>query len=131
MNKLTTRTIEAFIDEAGILHIKILAGAQIDLDDAADNFLTLKYLSAGQKRLKLIDARGYWEITKKARDYSEREDIPQKTIAKAILVKGIISKVVNTFLTNQSKPQIPVRFFLFEKKALKWLNSFRYNQGIE
>lgn len=125
MNKITTRTVEAFIDETGILRIKIFGGVKIDLADAVNNFLAFKQLSVGQRRLKLVDGRNYWKSTKDARNYSSKEDVPEKTIAKAVLVNGIISKVISTFLSNRNKPKIPVKFFLSENKALRWLSSFR------
>lgn len=125
MNKITTRTVEAFIDETGILRVRVLAGVVIDLDDAADNFLAFKQLRAGERRLKLVDARSYWKSTKKAREYTLKEDIPKRTIAKAVLVSGIIDIIIYTLLTKRNKSMIPVKLFLFEQEALKWLNSFR------
>lgn len=124
MNKITTRTVEAFIDETGILRIKVFDGIKIDLADAVNNFLAFKQLSVGQRRLKLIDGRSYWKSTKDARNYSLKEDVPEKTIAKAILVRGIIDLLIYTLLMKRSNPKIPVKIFLFENKALKWLNSF-------
>lgn len=128
MSKITTRTIEAHLDETGILCVKIFEGAEIDLEDAVDNFLTIKQLRAGQRRLKLVDARGCRKITKKAKEYSLREDVPEKTIAKAILVKSVIEKIINVFFMKRNKPKVPVQFFLSERKALKWLNSFIENK---
>lgn len=128
MDKITTRTIEAYLDETGILYVKILEGTEIDLGDAVDNFLTIKQLRAGQRRLKLVDIRGCRKITKQAKAYSLKEDTPEKTIAKAIIVKSIIEKIINIFFMNHNKPQVPVGFFLSEIKALKWLNSFVENR---
>lgn len=125
MNKITTRTVEAFIDETGILHIKVFDRIKIDLADAVNNFLAFKQLSAGQRRLILVDGRSYWKSTKEARNYSLKEDVPEKTIAKAILVRGIIDLLIYALLIKRSNPQIPVKVFLFENKALKWLNSFK------
>jgi len=125
MNKITTRTVEAFIDESGILRIKVFDGVKIDLADAVNNFLAFKQLSAGQRRLKLIEGSSYWRSTKEARNYSLKEDVPEKTIAKAVLVKGIIGLLIYSLLIKRGKPKIPVKVFLFENKALKWLNSFK------
>lgn len=125
MNKITTRTVEAFIDETGILRIKVFDGIKMDLADAVNNFLAFKQLSVGQRRLKLVDGRSYWKSTKEARNYSLKEDVPEKTIAKAILVRGIIDLLIYTLLMKRSNFKIPVKFFLFENKALKWLNSFK------
>ena len=126
MNKITTRTVEAFIDETGILRIKIFNGVKIDLADAVNNFLAFKQLSAGQRRLKLIYGRSYWMSTKEARNYSQKEDVPEKTIAKAVLVRGIIGLLIYSLLMKQGSPKIPVKIFLSENNALKWLNSFKY-----
>lgn len=125
MNKITTRTVEAFIDETGILRIKVFDGIKIDLADAVNNFLAFKQLSVGQRRLKLVDGRSYWKSTKEARNYSLKEDVPEKTIAKAILVRGIIDLLIYTLLRKRSNSKIPVKIFLFENKAKKWLNSFK------
>lgn len=124
MNKITTRTVEAFIDETGILRIKIFSGVKIELEDAVNNFLAFKQLSTGQRRLKLIDGRGYWRSTKEARNYSLKEDVPEKTIAKAVLL-SIIGLLIYFLLMKQGNPKIPVKIFLSEKKALKWLHSFK------
>lgn len=129
MNKITTRTVEAFIDETGILRVKIFGGIKIDLTDAVNNFLAFRQLSAGQRKLKLVDGRSYWKSTKEARNYSLKEDVPEKTIAKAILVRGIIDLLNYTLLMKNSNPKIPIKIFLFEYNALKWLNSFKDNLG--
>lgn len=128
MNKITTRTIEAYLDDTGILCVKILKRAEIDLDDAVDNFLAIKQLRAGQRRLKLIDVRACRKISKKANAYSLKDDIPEKTIAKAVLVKSIIGKIINIYFMKRNKPKVPVKFFLSEWKARKWLNSFVENK---
>lgn len=125
MNKITTRTVEAFIDETGILRVKIFGGVKIDLADAVNNFLAFKQLSAGQRRLKLIEGGSYWRSTKEARYYSLKEDVPEKTIAKAVLVRGIIDLLIYSLLIKRSNPKIPIKIFLSENKALKWLNSFK------
>lgn len=125
MSKIITRTVEAFIDETGILRIKAFDGVKIDLADAVNNFLAFKQLSAGQRRLKLVDGKSYWKSTKDARNYSLKEDVPEKTIAKAILVRGIINLLIYTLVIKRSNSKIPVKIFLFENKALKWLKSFK------
>ena len=112
MNKITTRTVEAFIDETGILHIKVFDRIKIDLADAVNNLLAFKQLSAGQRRLKLVEGRSYWKSTKDARNYSLKDDIPQRTIAKAVLVRGIIDLLICALLIKRSNPKIPVKMVL-------------------
>jgi len=122
---ITTRTAEISLDETGILRVKVLEGVKIDLDDALDNFLVTKQLSAGQRRLKLIDTRVNWKIAKEARHYFLIENTPEKTIARAILVKSLFDKFTADFVNMLYRPQIPQKIFLSEKEALKWLNTFR------
>ncbi len=114
-----------FVDESGILHVKILNWVTIDHEDMVDNFLVARHLTQKNPVLKFVDARGHWWITNKAHTFALVEDCPERTIAKAILVNGLISKMINTFLMKRSKPKIPIRFFLSEKEAFKWLNLFR------
>ncbi len=120
-----TRTCEIFVDEYGILRVKILNGVTIDHEDVIDNFVVARHLTKGRPILKLIDASGYWRITKKARAFALKEDCPERTIAKAVLVNDFISKMINIIIIKRRKPQIPIRFFIFESEALKWLKSFQ------
>jgi len=64
-------------------------------------------------------------MTKKAKLFALKEDVPEKTIAKAILVNSILRKIIGSFFLKRNEPKIPVRFFLSERKALNWLNSFK------
>lgn len=68
-----TRTCEIFIDEFGILHVKILGGVIIDREDAADNFLVIRGLTKEKPVLKLVDARNIFRIRKDARRFVKRE----------------------------------------------------------
>lgn len=117
--------MEVFLDESGILHMIILDGIEVDIDDAADNFLVIKQLSGGQKRLKLLDARANWKITKKAKEYSLKGDTLERTIANAVIVKSFANKFILGFLNKFNKPQTPLKVFLSEKEAIKWLKAFK------
>lgn len=119
-----TRTCEIFIDENGILHIKILGGVIIDLEDAADNFLVAKYLTGGKPVLKLLDARRTFIIKKEAVAFVEKENVPEKTIAKAIIVGSLISKYLNQNFLRPQNAGFPIKIFISEKEALAWLKSF-------
>jgi len=119
-----TRTCEIFIDEFGILHVKILGGVIIDRADAADNFLVVKYLTKGEPVLKLLDARKIFKIKKEACTFVEKENDPKKHIAKAILVGSLISRFLNHFFLSQQNEKFPVRIFTSEKEAVEWLKSF-------
>jgi hypothetical protein len=72
MEKEKTRTCEIFIDELGILHVKILAGVIIDKEDAADNFVVVRNLTEGKPILKLVDARNPFIIKNDAQIFVEK-----------------------------------------------------------
>jgi len=119
-----TRTSELFIDEFGILHVKVLGGVMIDLGDAADNFLVARHLTKGKPVLKLVDARKLFKIKKEARIFIEKENDPDKHIAKAILVGSFFTKCIKDFFLRLENPQFPVKIFTSEKEAMEWLKSF-------
>ncbi|MFY9308178.1 MAG: hypothetical protein WAQ28_03915 [Bacteroidia bacterium] len=117
-----TRTCEIFIDEFGILHIKILGGVIIDREDAADNFLVAKHLANGKPVLKLVDARNLHHIKPEARVFVEKEN--DKHIAKAIVVGSFLRKYVKEFFLRQENSKFPVKIFTSKKEAVEWLKSF-------
>lgn len=119
-----TRTCEIFVDEFGILHVKILGGVIIDREDAADNFLVIRHLTQGKPVLKLVDARKIYKIKKDARAFVERENDPDKHIARAIVVSSFITNYIKTFFINLTNPKFPVKIFTSEKEAIEWLKSF-------
>lgn len=124
MKKTKTRTIEAFIDDLGILRVYILPDVNIDLEDAVDNFLVIKKLCGDKPRLRLIDSSNNWSITKEAKEYSKSENDPNKIIARAIIVKSFKDKIVSDILQMLYKPQLPQKCFLKEDEALNWLRHF-------
>lgn len=119
-----TRTCEIFLDEFGILHVKILGGVLIDREDAADNFLVIRALTKGKPVLKLVDARKIFRIRKDARVFVERENDPDKNIARAIIVSFFVTKYIKAFFLNLETKKNPVKIFTSEQEALEWLKSF-------
>jgi hypothetical protein len=120
----TTRTCEIFVDEFGILHVKILDGVIIDKEDAADNFLVARHLTKAKRVLKLVDSRNIYRIKKDARAYVERQNSSRIHIAKAILVSSFIQKYLIKFFQGLENSEFPVKIFTSEKKAMDWLKSF-------
>ena len=120
---MRTRTAEVFIDEAEILHIRVLKNASIDLSDAIDSFILAQNLSKGLPKLVLADMRLKRSMAIKARRLFETENVPAKHIAKALLVNSPLIKNLNNILVRK-KSKNPVRTFTSEQKAIAWLKSF-------
>jgi hypothetical protein len=123
MNKVRTRTTDIFIDESNILHIKVLRNASIDFNDAIESFMTAKNLSKGEPKLILADIRQKRKMAVKARRLFEKENIPAKHIAKAVLINSKLLKNIQNIFVNKNK-KFPVRTFTSENEALNWLRTF-------
>lgn len=101
-----------------------LGGVIIDREDAANNFLVAKYLTNGKPILKLVGARKIFKIKKEASAFLEKENDPQKHIAKAIVVGSLISRCLNQFFLSPKNAKFPVKIFTSEKEVMDWLKSF-------
>lgn len=119
-----TRTCEISVDEFGILHVKMLGGVIIDLEDAADNFLVARHLTKDKPVLKLVDVRKIFKIKKNARAFIEKQNNSEKHIAKAIVVSSFINKYIWKFFNALENPKFPVKIFTSQKEALNWLKTF-------
>lgn len=103
----------------GILRIRMLENAYIDLDNIKLQYSTIQRL-AGNKRLPvLLDARASFTTSKDAYEYLSQESA--KRIATAVLTTNPLSKaVINTYVTV-FRPASPYKMFTDEEKAIEWL----------
>ena len=123
MDLIETRTAYISENKFGIIYMKIKDNISADLEDVADNVLVIRNLSQGKQKLKLYDARTNWEITKEAEMFLKKDDSPSKTIARAVIVKTDIEKVVVSFFNQFKKATIPLNYFTSEDEAIIWLLS--------
>lgn len=120
----TTRTTKISL-ENGYLWIVMLPDVVVDAEDALDNMLVIKNLSAGKKMLKLIDVRGNWSMTSEARKVSKKNFAPETTIARAYIVDSFLTKVMLNFLRSFAENKVPEEFFNHEEEAITWLLSHK------
>ncbi len=111
-----TRTCEIYMDEFGILHVKMLGGVIMDKEDAADNFLLARTLTKNKKVLKLIDSRSLYGINKGGRDFIEKQSKSRPDIAKAILVSTLLQKYLMSFFNSLDSTSCPIKIFTSKKK---------------
>ena len=120
----TTRTAKISLEE-GYLKIAMLPGVVVDAEDALDNLLVIKNLSAGNKMLKLIDARGNWSMTSEAKAVSKKNFSSETTLARAYIVDSFLTKVMFNFLRSFTEKKVPEEFFNHETEAIAWLLSLK------
>lgn len=120
MKKVVTETAEFSIDENRVLLIVVLPNVVIDFEDALDNALVIRHLTAGQKVLKLTDSRNPWSITKKAKKVLIEENEKQ-TLARAIVVSNAFSSNLRNLFLKMQEQKAPGKFFTDFDEAYQWL----------
>jgi hypothetical protein len=127
MNKIITRTAEITYEaNTRILKLKILEGAEIELEDALQNHEASKILTKGDKFLVLVDARVSVSVSREARAYAAAPKEDDGSIASAFIITSTANKLIGNFYINVNKPEVPTKIFSTEEKAIEWLDSFLY-----
>ncbi|MBI4946289.1 MAG: hypothetical protein HY840_07805 [Bacteroidetes bacterium] len=126
MEKIVTRTAEIFKDDDGIIHICILNGVCIDMEDAIDNFLVVRNLSQEEKSIKkLIDGRADWSIDIAAKRFIAGKDVQGKTIARAVVLKSLFKRALCNYFIRLHKIKSPTKIFTDYDAAIKWLKEYK------
>jgi hypothetical protein len=124
-SRFITRTAEISLEAEGYLKIRMLPGVVVDTEDALDNLLVIKNLSAGKKMMKLVDARGNWSMTGEARKVSSKNFAAETTLARAYIVDSFLTKVMFNFLRSLAEKKVPEEFFNHEEEAITWLLTYK------
>ncbi|MBL7931288.1 MAG: hypothetical protein JNL60_05285 [Bacteroidia bacterium] len=115
---------EKYIDSDGILRIKVLEGAHIDVESLkADGEINIQ-LAGNRKVLALYDSRGFFTIEPEAREYLRSGIVDPTRIATAVLTDRLATKLLVNFFIRFNKPKTPMKMFTSEQQALSWLKSF-------
>ena len=113
-----------------LLRMTILEGAEIELENAIQNYETAQSLTSDTKHLLLVDAHANVYISKEARAYSA-ELKPNSPIAMAIVVTSTANRLIGNFYINFNKPKVPTKIFSTEDKAIEWLKGYLYLTELE
>lgn len=125
MKREETRTCIISLDSLGILHIKVLEGAVINKEDAANNFFVARSITGSAPFLKLVDVRNKFTILKDTKDVIWHENNGDNPMAKAILISSGVEKYIRNFLLSLINVRFPLKIFTSEHEAIAWLVSFK------
>lgn len=125
MKKIKTRINEKWVDENGILWIKVIEGVNIDLPSLIEDASVNDSLTGGKKALALYDARNFFTITPEASDYVKTGILDRSRIATAVVTHRLAARLIINVITMLKKPESPIKMFNNEKDALLWLNTFK------
>ena len=129
MNKIRTSVAEMFIDDDGILHIKILEEAYVTLEKSKEYYNASKQLLKDKKALVLVDGSTKFTITKEAKKYGAGNEIAENRIAVAFVTNSLVNKILINCYIKFYKPVAPTQLFSSQEKAIDWLKSFYIMPG--
>jgi len=129
MNKVITSVAEMYIDEDGILRIKILTGTKLTIV-AMKEYLEASYkLLNGKKALVLFDGTAEYEVTEEAKAFGASKEVQDTRIAIAFVTKSITNSLMFNLYLKVYKPEVPTKMFSSNESGLKWLRSFYVMPG--
>lgn len=115
-----------------IVFMRILDGAEIELENAFQNQEAVRQLTNGEKHLLVVDARSVdVYVSKEARAFSAAFKENDPCIAKAFVINSTANRLIGNFYINFNKPKVPTKLFSTEEKAVEWLKSFLYLTELE
>ena len=123
--KIETKTANIWIDNEGVLHLKIKDGAKIDAQELKTIFSAYKKLGCDtNKRLQLIEGSNYFTLDRKLVDKANKER--HKYIIAAATVNNSLSLLLLfRFIHKFHKLTSPIEIFRTKEAALEWLRSFK------
>ena len=108
------------IEEEGIIKIKILPNASIDVDTARDIVERAGDIAGSYIHANLVDIRKMVFMSREARAYLGKQD-KSIVIAVAILMNSVFHGTLSNLYLTITKPRIPTKIFDREVNALDWL----------
>ena len=123
--KRATKKTEIWFDEEGVLWLKPIKEANVDLKEIMTCFKIYREMGCDKKKvLQVIDARATVSITHEAREYTSKHG-NDFFIASAVISNSLAIRLIVNFFNSFYNQKLPLKMFATEKAALKWLRSFR------
>lgn len=120
-----TSVADVWINDDGILYVKLFDGVEINDVDAKGLFDAYEKLGCKKKKvLQLVDAQVDCTITPEGRQVSLKYS-KDYLIASAVISSNLAVKLIINFFNNFLKYDVPLKIFGTEQEGLKWLSKFR------
>lgn len=126
MTSITTDIAIMSFDEAeSVLHIEMVYGAEMTLENTIEHYRIIKKLTKDREYIALINASEYFLIDKEALKYGALRENIGKRIASAHYNSNDANRLTLNFFKTQYKPNIPVGIFKSKADAMVWINSLK------
>ncbi len=124
-NVIKTKKTSIWVDELGILHVKPIDGAEIDLEEVRACFQVYESLGCKEnKMLQILDGRNSFVLTEEARSFVSSVG-KNYFIASAALGNSLPIRLMVNFFNRFYKHDVPFKLFGTEEAAIEWLLKFR------
>lgn len=117
----------------GIIFIEMNDSCEVELNDSKTQyeFLRSKY-NGKNKHLVLVEPGRYTSISKEAREFSQRPESNEMTLATAVIVKSLAHRIVINFIISVIHQQtMKMKMFERKDKAIEWLISQKEQIAIK
>jgi hypothetical protein len=108
----------------GILQLTRKEVDEFNVDDVREADKNCAKISRNEKYVLLVISKSYVPISSEARLLAASKEMNKNTIAVAVLIDSIASKIVMNFYISFNKPVSPTKLFTSEDKAVEWLRTF-------
>jgi hypothetical protein len=123
---IATRTAKIGLSDAGVVVVRINAGAYQSLGDAKENLAAAVSETAGRRRPLLIDIRSARPLEADARHHYSGQTLTERFSAMALLVEASpFGRLMGNVYLRIARPGIPTLLFSDEADAVEWLSGGR------
>jgi hypothetical protein len=110
-----------WIDESGLLWHRLDDGVVVEVDHAPGIEAAVREVSRGMPVRAVVDISGVHFADRLARNAFARPVDDSNEIATAVIVGSSMSRVMGTLFLKLSRPARPVKLFLDEDEAARWV----------
>ena len=125
IGKIETKHVRIWIDDEGILNVKIKEGAEINLQEIQACFDAYTKLGClKNKVLQLMEGGAFLTFNKDALQYAA-DNGKYFFVASAIVNNSMTIRMLFNFFNKFFKQPVPFKMFSTKAEALEWLKTFR------
>jgi hypothetical protein len=110
-----------------ILDLKILEGAEMNLENTKRHFKIINELTENKKYMAAVDATNFFTVTPEGLHYSSQRAAISNRVASAHYNSSSVNKLTTNFFATYYRPPIPLKIFDTRKEAIAWLKMIYEN----
>jgi hypothetical protein len=110
----------------GILFAEYKPGLVMNVEIAKQMVHDRLKISDGISRPMLLDGRNFVSMDRATMKYYKTKEVIQCVTAAAFLTGNALTSLAGNIFLTLEKPLIPTKLFTDEKKALEWLEKFKF-----